>query len=405
MTKSRKLVFYTLAPLVLGGAAVAYALMGEREEAPEGRPHTVVRGALVEVAAASGAIEPHVQVEVKSRGAGEVVEVLVEEGQVVEAGQLLFRLDPIDADRAVTEARTSAERVRSELAQAEASLAVSEAEARNADAAHAVSARGTELGLVPSESTRGAASSAEVATATVQLRRAAVRAGRAQLAAARLAVEEAERRRAETEIHAPIPGTVLNVAVERGSIVASAVTNVGGGSALATIADLSDLRVIGAIDEAQIGRVHVGQDATLRVNAYPDRGFTGRVIRVSPLGETVSNVVTFDVEILVTDRDSRLLRSGMSADIEIETNRLEDVLLVPLVAIESVGPKRFVTLASGERREIGTGANDGNHIVVVSGLEEGDRILVGGPPRGRGGEGGGRGSKSLIPMGRQRRVR
>src|SRR5690606_17068573 len=100
---------------------------------------------------------------------------------------------------------------------------------------------------------------------------------------------------------APIAGTVLNVAVERGSIVASAVTNVGGGSALATIADLSDLRVIGQIDESQIGKVHVDQEATLRVNAYPNRGFTARVIRVSPLGVTETNVVTFDVELAVTD--------------------------------------------------------------------------------------------------------
>jgi HlyD family secretion protein len=394
MTKKRKIVFFTLAPLVLGGAALAYDWLGAEEEAPLGRPHTVERGVLLEMASASGAIEPNVQVEVKSRASGEVVEVLVEEGQTVEAGQLLFRLDPVDADRAMTEARTAAQRVRSELAQAQASLNVSMAEARNAEAQHAVSSRGMELGLVASESTRGAASGAEVAAANVELRRAAVQAGRAQLAAARLAVEESERRRSETEIHAPIAGTVLNVAVERGSIVASAVTNVGGGSALATIADLSDLRVIGAIDEAQIGKLRVGQEAILRVNAYPDRGFTGRVIRVSPLGETTSNVVTFDVEILVTDEESALLRSGMSADIEIETNRLESVLLVPLVAIESVGPRRYVTLASGERREIETSANDGVHIVVTSGLVEGDRIVIGGRSRRESAPG----SKSLIPM-------
>ncbi|MBC7172400.1 MAG: biotin/lipoyl-binding protein, partial [Polyangiaceae bacterium] len=251
----KKILFSTLALLAVGGAAAGYALLGTKEEAPAGRPVTVTRGDLIEVASASGSIEPNVQVEVKSRASGEVVEVLVEEGAVVEAGQLLFRLDPIDADRTVTEARTAAQRVRAELAQAEASLAVAQSEARNADAQHSVSARGTELGLVASESTRGAASTAEVATANVELRRAAVQATRAQLAAARLSVEESARRRSETEILAPIAGTVLNVGVERGSIVASAVTNVGGGSALATIADLSDLRVIGAIDEAQIGKV------------------------------------------------------------------------------------------------------------------------------------------------------
>src|SRR5690606_38952414 len=215
-----------------------------------GRPHTVTRGDVIELAAASGSIEPSVQVEVKSRASGEVIEVLVEEGQQVEAGQLLFRLDPIDAERTVIEARTAAARARPGVAQAAASLAVAEAEARNAVTQRDVNTRGTEMGLVPAETARSASNAAEVAEANVTLRKAALAASRAEATSSRLAVDEAERRRKETDIVAPIAGTVLNVAVERGSIVASAVTNVGGGSALATIADLSDPRVIGQIDEA-----------------------------------------------------------------------------------------------------------------------------------------------------------
>ena len=122
-------------------------------------------------------------------------------------------------------------------------------------------------------------------------------AAQAALASARLNVSDAQRRRDATTIVAPIAGTVLSVNVERGSMVSSAVTNVGGGSAIMTLADLSDLRVIGAIDEAQIGSVAVGQDVEIRVDAYRNTTFTGRVERVSPLGTNTSNVVTCNASI------------------------------------------------------------------------------------------------------------
>ncbi|MBX3250565.1 MAG: efflux RND transporter periplasmic adaptor subunit [Myxococcales bacterium] len=363
--------------------------------APTGEVIEVRQGEIVETASATGRIEPAVQVEVKSRAAGEVIEVLVEEGAEVEAGQVLFRLDPRDAARALEDARVALRRVQAELAQSRANLAVTEAQARDAQATRGVSARGAELGLVSMEADRASATSVEVAQANVQLRQAAVQASSAALAAARLSVADAEQRLSEMEIRAPIGGTLLSVAVERGSIVASAVTNVGGGTALATLANLSDLRVIGAIDEAQIARVQVGQQVEIRVDAYPDRTFSGEVIRVSPLGVIETNVVTFDVEIRVTDPDASLLRSGMSADLSIETGRSEGVL-VPLAAVRTEGRRRVVELESGETRTIRTGETDGRRILVREGLSPGDRLRVGGAvPTATQGP-----TKSIIPTGR-----
>lgn len=394
----RRIITAAVFLALVGGAAAVWSSLGSEDDAvPAGEVHVVRRGELLEVAAASGTIEPHVQVEVKSRTSGEVVEVLVAEGQRAAAGDLLFRLDPADAERAVQEAKNALRGVQAGLAQARASLVVAEAQERDARSASDVSARGTTLGLVAAETTRTSASAAEVAAATVQLRRAQLASSQAQIGTAQLAVEEAERRLSETQIHAPMSGTVLSVAVERGSIVSSAVTNVAGGTTLALIADLTDLRVIGAIDEAQIGRVQIGQPVTIRVDAYPDRTFRGRVERVSPLGKTISNVVTFDVEIIVTDENASLLRSGMSADLEIETSRATNVVLVPLTAIQSVGAQRFVRLAGGGRRAIRTGGTDGVHIAALEGLDAGDRILIGGLPRPTAPAP----SKSIIPMGRK----
>jgi len=144
-----------------------------------------------------------------------------------------------ETSRSGSSASTGRSRIRS------ATLTIAEVESGDARTSREVSARGTELGVVSAEADRTANRTQTVAEATVDLRRAQVSASSASLATARLSVDEAARRLAETEIRAPIAGTILSVTVERGSIVASAVTNVSGGTSLATIADLTDLRVIG----------------------------------------------------------------------------------------------------------------------------------------------------------------
>ncbi|MEL6185919.1 MAG: efflux RND transporter periplasmic adaptor subunit [Myxococcota bacterium] len=360
----------------------------------------VEAGVITERAEASGTIQPNVQVVVGARASGEVVEVLIEVGETVEAGQSLFRLDARDADRGFQDAQVNLKRARADLAQAQANLRMAETQAKNARLDLAVATQGAERGLVTKESRRAEAMDAEVSEATVAVRRAAVQAALASVAGARLAVQDAEQRRSEMNVAAPVTGTVLDVAVERGSIVASALANVSGGTAMATVADLGDLRVVGQIDEAQIGKVAVGQSVDIRVDAYPDDLFAGRVHRVAPLGEAESNVVTFDVEIVVTDDKASQLRSGMSADLSIAVGR-KNGIVVPLVAVRSESGQRYVELDSGETRAIRTGPTDGEHLIVTDGLEPGDRIRMMtvtvppersgglfGPPRRRGGRRG-----------------
>ena len=93
-------------------------------ETPAARTMEVRKGELVETAAATGVVEPNIQVDVKSRTSGEVVEVLVQEGQTVQAGDVLFRLDPIDAEREVERTRIALERLKSQLAESKASLSI-----------------------------------------------------------------------------------------------------------------------------------------------------------------------------------------------------------------------------------------------------------------------------------------
>jgi RND family efflux transporter MFP subunit len=394
----------TVIGVLVLGAGGTFAALSLRPEASaaQSRGLEARLGELVETASASGTIEPDVQVAVKSRASGEVIEVLAEEGDTVQAGDLLVRLDPRDAEQDVREAQMALSRAQDSLTQARAELSVSEAQAAEAEAQAAVRSRGAELGLVSAEESRSSSSSAATSRTSVSLRQAQLRSARTNVESARLVVEEAERRLSEMVIRAPVSGTVLSVDVEVGSIVASGITSVSGGSSVVTIADLSDLRVVGQIDEAQVGQVAAGQDVTVRVDAFSDRTFTGRVERVSPLGETSSNVVTFDVEIAVTDKDASLLRSGMSADLEIVTARHENVVLVPITAVQGQGSRQFVTMASGERRPVRTGGTDGSSMVVLEGLQAGEQIASASGTASRSSsrsESSERRSSGMLPMG------
>lgn len=364
--------------LTLTALGVAALASMSSPKAPLGGPSdevAVERGALVEVASVSGVIEPDMQVEVLSRIAGEVIEVRVEVGDVVEEGAVLFRLDPTDAQLTLQSARSELARSRAALTEAEAQLAVAQTGARHADETAKLEARGVELGLVASDAARESQRDRDVARSEVVLRQAQVTSAQAQVTAAEVSVKNAQRNMERTEITAPFGGTVLSVGVERGTIITSPMGNVSGGTTLVTLADLSDLRVVGALDEAQVGKVLAGQPVRFVVDAYPDRSFEGRVHLVSPLGTVDTNVVVFDVEVLVTDPDASLLRSGMSADLEIETSSRQDVLLLPLTAIRTSSGRRTVTLPSGEQRGVQTGATDGQRIEIVAGLGEGERVL------------------------------
>ncbi len=334
----------------------------------------VERGSLVDRASASGTIEPVVQVDVKSRASGEVMEVLAREGARVEAGQPLVRIDRRASELALKASESVERRLRAQLAESEASAALAAAELAKVTEDVRVSEKGRELGLVAAESGRTTSHARAIAEGTAKLKAAQVEGVRAQLESARLEVSERRRQLEETEIKAPFAGTVLTVDVERGSMVASALTNVSGGSRLIVLADLSELRVVGQLDEAQIGRVQVGHPVDIRVDAYPERVFEGRVARVSALGELVSNVVTFDVDVVVTDKDASLLRSGMSADLEIVVATHADVLLLPLTAVRSEGGQRYAVKPGGGKQRIRTGATDGNKLIVLEGLGAGDEV-------------------------------
>jgi HlyD family secretion protein len=373
--KLRKTLVWSVVGLVVVAAVVVLVWFNPfaAEPAPP-RLVTVTRGELIETAALSGKVEANAQVEVKSRASGEVIEIAVKVGDLVKAGDLLVKLDPADETRAVAQAEAALQTANARLSRSQVALEIARLQATEAKTKY--EARDKDK-LVSKEELRIARSNWEIAEGNVKSLQSDVQSSEAELRSAQLNLEQAELRLSETTIVAPIAATVLKINVEKGTIIASGISNIGGGTALLTLGDLSALTVVGALDEADVGRVDEGQQVQIRVDAWPRRAFSGMVENLSPLGVETSNIVTFDLDVRVTDKDFYLLRPGMNADLEVITGRHAGVLLVPVSAIYSEGEQYYVLTAEGERRDVKLGAADGTRYVVLEGVEEGQQLRVG----------------------------
>jgi HlyD family secretion protein len=298
---------------------------------------------------ATGTIEPKREVEVRSRIAGIIEEIDVEEGDNVEKGQVLIEIEKELVEAQVREARAAVEAARVEqrfakielerLAELQRRRAVSDSDRDAANARH-------EQALTQVERAAAALDFLEV-----QLRYATVR--------------------------APLAGRV----VEEGSAV-SPVTAVTGGTVLLRIAGTDRLHLEGLVDENEIARVAVGQPARIRTEAFGDRTFQAKVRDIAPVGKRIQNVTYFELEIEVTDEDAQVLRPRMSADAEIVTGVVEDAVYVPETALRYEGERIYVeTVAGGAedgvgRSDVELGVVDGDKVQILSGLEPGQKVLL-----------------------------
>jgi HlyD family secretion protein len=156
---------------------------------------------------------------------------------------------------------------------------------------------------------------------------------------------------------------------------------VTGGTLLLSLAATDRLFLEGLVDENEVSRVTLGQQARLRTEAFSQRSFRGLVAEIAPLGQRVQNVTYFEVKVEITDPDAQLLRPRMSGDAEIVTEVLEDAVLVPETALRYQGERIFVeALRAGSsdavERDVEIGIVDGSQVQVLRGLTEGDVVRV-----------------------------
>lgn len=381
-------------PLIL---AIGLAACAEEEAGVPMYDTATADRRTIEVSVSSaGAVEPLATVEVKSKASGEVLDVLVEVGDHVERNTLLVRIDP----------RT----VRNDLAQREAELKAS------------LSRRE----IARSQMTRAEALLAKGTFTQLDLEQAALDLANAEadVVAAQVSVENARIAVDDTDVRAPITGTIIQKPVERGQVISSPTRDVAGGSPLMQMADLSEVQIRALIDETDIGKIRPGMNASVAVAAYPNQPFPGEVVKIEPQAVVDQNVTMFAVLVSIKNRDGLLL-PGMNAEVEVSIARSEDVVTLPVMALRTnrdivstavilgieetdlrallkhaAGPERpadgasvgggkdyrfggdfWVVMdtdtASGpEIRKIRTGITDLDRVEIIDGLRESESVLV-----------------------------
>jgi HlyD family secretion protein len=394
--KSRRGLYIggTVALLAVASAVGFVTLKGAAPDVDPSRVAVVERGTMVKSVVATGKVEPITKIEIKSKANGIIKVLNVDIDRAVNAGDILVELDREQLQAALRGAEANLQAARASLEGAEAQLQknIVEAEGPDAEFARRAYDRATSLfaqNLIAQSALDDAHSAVDVAqnrkrAAQSQLvvARAKVTEARAQVAQAKAAAERAAEDVANATIRSPIRGTVLSRDVELGSPVSS-ILNLGANATLVmTIGDIDQVFVRGKVDEADIGRVRLGQPARIRVETFKDKAFDGRVTQISPMGVEKDNVTNFEVRVSI-DNPGKALKANMTANAEIVLEEHPDSLIVPEAAV-SYDPQKnaFVeVLAPGtktgrKKMPVKIGVGNGTKIQILDGLKQGDKVVL-----------------------------
>lgn len=290
------------------------------------------RGNLVVTVSATGNLAPTNQVQVGSELSGTASSVAVEANDAVTVGQELARLDTT--------------KLSAQMQQSQAALASAQAQVLSAQATVQES-RGnlSRLNELHKLSASKAVSQHDLDAAQATLDRAAADEAKAKAAVsqARAVLDTTETDFAKTVIHSPINGVVLTRSIDPGQTVAASLQ---APELFLLAEDLATMQLHVYVDEADVGVVHDGQDATFTVDAYPDRTFPAVIRRVSYGSKTTDGVVTYETILDLSNADLSL-RPGMTATATIVVKRIEDALLVPNAALRFTPPATATAADAG----------------------------------------------------------
>lgn len=291
-------------PVALAALVAGVTACRKAQTAPLYEETPVVRRDIVVTASASGVMQPILTFSVKSKAWGEIIEMPVQTGDEVEKGQRLARIDPRIPRQNLTLAQAMVDKARAQLQNATAQFRRSEALYQGKSIAE------TEFEF------------SKLAQATAQ---AAVVNAEANLQTAKDAMDD-------TQVRAPITGSVLELDAVLGTVISS--PTLGGGTVILKMASLDTVQDSAMVAETDIGRVQPGLPVTITVDAFPNRTFDGTVQRIGPQAQVVQNVTTFPVFVNIPN-PGHLLKPGMNTDMRIHTGRRDGVLAVPNAALRT----------------------------------------------------------------------
>ena len=393
--KRRRWIILVSAVVLLGGGifGISAALRPNNQIDPS-KIVAVEKGDLAKSVVATGKIEPLAKVEVKSKASGIVKKVYVDYGETVKEGQVLVELDKEQLQSAVEGARAN-------LLAAQAGLQSAEATYQR----NVVDAMGPDLPFLKStvERDRKAAAEGLIAASVVDdgekayqlalnkqlsaqrnvtVSKAEVAKAKAQVAQFEAALSSADQDLRNSTIVSPMDGLVLSRDVEVGDAVSSILVLGSQATLVMTLGDVSNVYVLGKVDQADIGKVYLGQPARIVVESFKDKKFNGKVTKISPMGVEKDNVTTFEVRVSIQNPGGEL-KANMSANAEIILEEKHGVLLVPEAAVVyDKDRKTFLEVPDSKektgRRKLAAklGISNGVKTELLDGLKEGDKVVL-----------------------------
>ncbi|MEK6775670.1 MAG: efflux RND transporter periplasmic adaptor subunit [bacterium] len=358
--------------IVIFIAIAGFVLFRDKENEPKFRTDKMTRGDIEMTITATGTVNPVTTVLVGTQVSGTIKELYVDFNSPVKKGQLIAGIDP-----ALFEAQVS---------QAKANLLSARANLEKAEAARVDAKRTMDRNKELFSKNLIARSDFDTSETNYETSMAQKNAAKAQIAQAEAALYLAETNLRYTKIVSPVDGIVVSRSVDVGQTVAASFQT----PTLFTIAqDLTKMQIDTNVDEADIGKVMVGQDVEFTVDAYPDMTFKGKVLQVRNAPITVQNVVTYDVVIIVDNPEFKL-KPGMTANVSVIVSIKKDILKIPNAALrfqpaeksktamQPKGPGVWILEQGKPKRvPISIGISDGNYAELVSGeMKEGQEIIV-----------------------------
>ena len=322
-------------------------------------PFTVVarNGSLPGVVTASGELDAMERVNVSPKRQGQLLDLLVREGERVEKGQPIARMEAGDLGDRLEELQANLLSARAELARSRSELA------RNIPLYRQGAISLNDLQRFQSD---------------YEVKRMAV-------AAAQQRIQQRQVERDELIVRAPFAGVITQRFAEPGAFVTPTTTaSATAGATSSSIVELSQgLEVIAKVPESDLGRLRIGLPAEVRVDAFPDRRFPARIRQIAPRAVKQNNVTSFEVKLELLNPPPEL-RIGMTADIDFETGALPPRTLVPTVAVVTEKGKPGVLLVGKDRQPtfqpVELGVSSGKETQILSGLDSGTRVFIDLPP-------------------------
>jgi HlyD family secretion protein len=378
--KSRKRLIIASASVV---ALAVFGLMAAHrggKEIDPSRLAAIEKGDVARSVVATGKVQPLTKVEIKSKASGIVKRLFVDYGDHVKEGQVLAELDREQLEAAVREAKAN-------LLAAEAAWERNKIEAQGPDLPFLKSAleRARKLyadGLIAPQVLDDADKAFQMGRNKQTAAKSQAAVSKAEVEKARAALERYQTDLRYATITSPMDGLVLSRDVEVGDAVSSILILGSQATLVMTLGDVSEVYVLGKVDEADIGKVYMGQGARIVVESFKDKPFEGKVTKISPLGVEKDNVTTFEVRVSISN-PTGALKTNMSANAEIILEEKKGVLLVPESAVVyDKERKTFLEVpdpkADGGKRRVAVklGISNGVKTELVEGMKEGEKVVL-----------------------------